>query len=122
MKDISEKDKVAIGMAFINASQGDARSRVDWTGTVIALLGTGAKIRGDRLATDLVIKSIEIYASAVDDLKQDVSTGDAIRKCIGILLILGPLVRDPTTPYGILSDMNFNVGNNANTVNIGAKQ
>jgi hypothetical protein len=107
-QDIKSETKSAIGIAYINASNGSTPNRVDWTGTLITLVGGAVQIRKDRRGNDLVKEARVRYRGAVEAMKQDHTMLDAVDICMGILISLYPLIFESEKPYGKLDLRTFN--------------
>jgi len=106
--DIKSETKAAIGIAYVQASNGTTANRVDWTGTLITLMGGAAQIRQDRRAMDLVLAARAHYAAAVEAIKQEHTALDAVNICMGILISLYPIIFESERPYGKLDLKTFN--------------
>jgi hypothetical protein len=108
MPDIKNESKTAIGIAYINASNGPVASRVDWVSTLISLMGGAAQVRKDRFAMDIVTASRKKYLEAVEDCKLEHTQLDAIDKCMSILILLYPVIFETEQPYAKLDLKSFN--------------
>jgi hypothetical protein len=104
---IKSEKKVAIGIAYVNASNGSTANRVDWTGTLIAMVGGAAQIREDRKGMALVQEARKQYRGALEAMKQEHTSLDAVDICMGILISLDPLIFDSERPYGKLDLKTF---------------
>ena len=108
LPDIKSETKAAIGIAYVQASNGTTANRVDWTGTLITLMGGAAQIRQDRRARDLVTAARARYMGAIEAVKQEHTALDAVDICMGILISLYPIIFESERPYGKLDLKTFN--------------
>ena len=106
--DITPERKSAIGIAYVNATNGSTPNRVDWTGTLISMLGGAVQIRKDKLGMALITEARTRYRGAVEALKQDHTMLDAVDICMGITISLDPLIFNNENPYGKISLNQFN--------------
>jgi hypothetical protein len=108
LPDIKSESKTAIGIAYVNASNGTAANRVDWTGTLITLMGGAVQIRQDRKGMALVSEARARYKGAVEAMKQEHTSLDSVDICMGILVSLYPVIFESDRPYGKLDLKTFN--------------
>jgi hypothetical protein len=106
--DIKSESKTAIGIAYINASNGSTPNRVDWTGTLITLVGGAVQIRQDRKGMALINEARARYRGAIEAMKQEHTMLEAVDICMGILISLYPLIFEGDKPYGKLDLKTFN--------------
>ena len=106
--DITPERKSAIGMAYVNATNGSTPNRVDWTGTLISMMGGAVQIRKDKLGMALVTEARARYKGAVEAMKQEHTMLDAVDICMGITISLDPLIFNNDNPYGKISLNLFN--------------
>lgn len=107
MADIKSDSKTAIGIAYINASNGNIQSRVDWAGTLVSLMGYAVQVRKDKMGQQLITVARQEYRRAIEDCKQEATQLDAVDKIMGILISLGPLIFESDPPYGRLDIRKF---------------
>ena len=108
MTDIKSESKTAIGIAYVNASNGTTANRVDWTGTLITLMGGAVQIRQDKRGMALISEARARYKGAVEAMKQDHTMLDAVDICMGILISLYPIIFESELPYGKINLNQFN--------------
>jgi hypothetical protein len=108
MTDIKGESKTAIGIAYVNASNGATANRVDWTGTLITLMGGAVQMRQDRKGMAIVQEARSRYRSAVEAMKQEHTQLDAVDICMGILISMYPVIFESDLPYGKINLNQFN--------------
>jgi hypothetical protein len=106
--DITPERKSAIGIAYVNATNGSVFNRVDWTGTLISMMGGAVQIRNDRKGMAVIQVARQKYREAVEAMKQEHTQLDAVDICMGITISLDPIIFGGDDPYGKISLNQFN--------------
>jgi hypothetical protein len=105
--DITPERKSAIGIAYINATNGTTANRVDWTGTLLSMMGGATQIRKDRMGMEIVKEARVRYRGAIEAMKQEHTSLDAVDICMGITISLDPIIFNSDNPYGKISVSQF---------------